>query len=81
MQVVRKKASLPDISMGKSTEPLKTRQYVTAETLTADQSIRNCGDAYHRLVNTYRGDACADRSPLDFGDVGHAEIIRDVNFS
>ena len=43
--------------MGKSTEPLKTRQHVTAETLTAD---------------------C---SPLDFGDVGHAEIIRDVNFS
>ena len=34
MQVVRKKASLPDISMGKSTEPLKKRQYVTAETLT-----------------------------------------------
>ena len=34
MQVVRKKASLPDISMGKSTEPIKTRQYVTAETLT-----------------------------------------------
>lgn len=57
MQVVRKKASLPDISLGKSTEPLKTRQYVTAETLTAD------------------------RSPLDFGDVGHAEIIRDVNFA
>ena len=28
MQVVRKKASLPDISLGKSTEPLKTRQYV-----------------------------------------------------
>ncbi len=69
MQVVRKKASLPDISMGKSTEPLKTRQYVTAETLTTDWSIRNCGDAY------------ADRSPLDFGDVGHAEIVRDVNFS
>ena len=34
MQVVRKKASLPDISMGKSTELLKTRQYATAETLT-----------------------------------------------
>ena len=34
-----KKASLPDISMGKSTEPLKTRQYVTAEMLTADWSI------------------------------------------
>ena len=57
MQVVRKKASLPDISMGKSTEPLKTRQYVTAETLTAD------------------------RSPLDFGDVGHAEIVRNMDFS
>ena len=69
MQVVRKKASLPDISMGKSTEPLKTRQHVTAETLTTDWSIRNRGDAY------------ADRSPLDFGDVGHAEIVRDVNFS
>ena len=40
MQVVRKKASLPDISLGKSMEPLKTRQYVTAETLTADWSIR-----------------------------------------
>ncbi len=39
MQVVRKKASLPDISMGKSTEPLKTRQYVTAEMLTTDWSI------------------------------------------
>jgi len=52
MQVVRKKASLPDISMGKSTEPLKTRQHVTAEMLTADQSIRNLGDAYHRPVNT-----------------------------
>lgn len=69
MQVVRKKASLPDISLGKSTEPLKTRQYVTAETLTTDQSIRNRGDAY------------ADHSPLDFGDVGHAEIVRDVNFT
>ena len=69
MQVVRKKASLPDISLGKSTEPLKTRQYVTAEMLTTDWSI------------PYRGDAYADRSPLDFGDVGHAEIIRDVNFS
>lgn len=44
-------------------------------------SIRNCGNAYRRPVNTYRGDAYADRSPLDFGDVGHAEIIRDVNFS
>ena len=31
---IRVPASLPDISMGKSTEPLKTRQYVTAETLT-----------------------------------------------
>ena len=40
MQVVRKKTSLPDISMGKSTEPLKTRQHVTAETLTTDWSIR-----------------------------------------
>ena len=69
MQVVRKKASLPDISMGKSTEPLKTRQYVTTETLTADQSI------------PYRGDAYADRSPLDFGDVGHAEIVRNMDFS
>ena len=57
MQVVRKKASLPDISMGKSTELLKTRQYVTAEMLTAD------------------------RSPLDFGDVGHAEIVRNMDFS
>ena len=55
--------------MGKSTEPLKTRQHVTAEMLTTDWSIRNRGDAY------------ADRSPLDFGDVGHAEIIRDVDFS
>lgn len=44
-------------------------------------SILNCGDAYHRLVNTYRVNAYADRSPLDFGDVGHAEIIRDVNFT
>ena len=69
MQVVRKKASLPDISMGKSTEPLKTRQYVTAETLTADQSIRTAETL------------TADRSPLDFRDVGHAEIIRDVNFT
>ncbi len=69
MQVVRKKASLPDISMGKSTEPLKTRQHVTAETLTADRSIRNRGDAY------------ADRSPLNFGDVGHAEIVRDMDFT
>ena len=69
MQVVRKKASLPDISLSKSTEPLKTRQYLTAEMLTTDWSIRNRGDAY------------ADRSPLDFGDVGHAEIVRDVNFS
>ena len=43
--------------MGKSTEPLKTRQHVTAETLTAD------------------------RSPLDFGDVGHAEIVRNMDFS
>lgn len=78
---IRVPASLPDISMGKSTELLKTRQHVTAEMLTADQSTRNRGDAYHRLVNKYRGDACADRSPLDFGDVGHAEIIRDVNFT
>ena len=69
MQVVRKKASLPDISMGKSTEPLKTRQYVTAETLTTDWSIRNRGNAY------------ADRSPLDFGDVGHAEIVRNMDLS
>ena len=69
MQVVRKKASLPDISLGKSTEPLKTRQYVTAEMLTAVQSIRNRGDAY------------ADRSPLNFGDVGHAEIVRDMDFT
>ena len=37
--------------------------------LTADRSIRNRGDVY------------ADRSPLDFRDVGHAEIIRDVNFT
>lgn len=44
-------------------------------------SILNCGDAYRRLVNKYCGDAYADRSPLDFGDVGHAEIVRDVNFS
>ena len=36
---IRVPASLPDISMGKSTEPLKTRQYVTAEMLTADWSI------------------------------------------
>ena len=43
--------------MGKTTEPLKTRQYVTTETLTAD------------------------RSPLDFGDVGHAEIVRNMDFS
>ena len=69
MQVVRKKASRPDISLGKSTEPLKTRQYVTAETLTADRSTRNRGDAY------------ADRLPLDFGDVGHAEIVRNMDFS
>ena len=69
MQVVRKKTSLPDISMGKSTEPLKTRQYVTAETLTTDWSIRTAETL------------TADRSPLDFGDVGHAEIIRDVNFT
>ena len=40
MLVVQKKASLPDISLGKSTEPLKTRQYVTAEMLTTDWSIR-----------------------------------------
>ena len=40
MQVVRKKTSRPDISLGKSTEPLKTRQHVTAETLTSDWSIR-----------------------------------------
>ena len=31
---IRVPVSLPDISMGKSTEPLKKRQYVTAETLT-----------------------------------------------
>ena len=68
-RLFEKKASLPDISLGKSTEPLKTRQYVTAETLTTDWSTRNRGDAY------------ADRSPLDFGDVGHAEIVRDMNFS
>ena len=55
--------------MGKSTEPLKTRQHVTAEMLTADQSTRNRGDAY------------ADRSPLDFGDVGHAEIVRNMDFA
>ena len=69
MQVVQKKASLPDIYLGKSTEPLKTRQYLTAEMLTADRSTRNRGDAY------------ADRSPLDFGDVGHAEIVRNMDFS
>ena len=28
-----------------------------------------------------RGDAYADRSPLDFGDVGHAEIVRNMDFS
>ena len=28
-----------------------------------------------------RVNAYADRSPLDFGDVGHAEIIRDMDFS
>ena len=38
-RLFEKKASLPDISMGKSTELLKTRQDVTAETLTADRSI------------------------------------------
>ena len=68
-RLFEKKASLPDISMGKSTEPLKKRQHVSAEMLTTDWSI------------PYRGDAYADRSPLDFGDVGHAEIIRDVNFT
>ena len=69
MQVVRKKASLPDISMGKSTEPLKTHQHVTAEMLTTDWSIRTAETL------------TADRSPLDFRNVGHAEIIRDVNFT
>ena len=69
MQVVRKKASLPDIYMGKSTEPLKTRQHVTTEMLTADWSIRTAETL------------TANRSPLDFGDVGHAEIVRDVNFT
>lgn len=69
MQVVRKKASLPDISMGKSTEPLKTRQYVTAEMLTADWSIRTAETL------------TADLSPLDFGDVGHAEIVRNMDFT
>ena len=69
MQVVRKKASLPDISMGKSTEPPKTRQHVTAEMLTTDWSIRTAETL------------TSDRSPLDFGDVGHAEIVRNVNFS
>ena len=61
MQVVRKKASLPDISMGKSTELLKTRQDVTAETLTADRSICNRGDAYADRSICNRGDAYADR--------------------
>ena len=28
-----------------------------------------------------RGNAYADRSPLDFGDVGHAEIVSDVDFA
>ena len=37
---IRVPVSLPDISMGKSTKPLKTRQYVTAEMLTTDWSIR-----------------------------------------
>ena len=41
--------------MGKSTEPLKTLQYVTAETLTAPH--RNLGDAYKssppKKVNFY----------------------------
>ena len=41
------------------------QKYGTAK----NASIRNRGDAY------------ADRSPLDFGDVGHAEIIRDMDFS
>ena len=68
-RLFEKKASLPDISMGKSTEPLKTRQYVTAEMLTADWSTRTAETL------------TADLSPLDFGDVGHAEIIRDVNFT
>ena len=68
-RLFEKKASLPDISMGKSTEPLKTRQYVTAEMLTTDWSISTAETL------------TADRSPLDFGDVGHAEIVRDVNFS
>ena len=69
MQVVRKKS----ISAGH----FHGQKYGTAK----NSSIRNRGDAYHRLVNTYRGDAYADRSPLDFGDVGHAEIVRDVNFT
>ncbi len=69
MQVVRKKAYLPDISMGKSTEPLKKRQYVTAEMLTTDWSIRTAETL------------TADRSPLDFGDVGHAEIVRNMDFA
>ena len=69
MQVVRKKASLPDISMGKSTEPLKTRKHVTAEMLTTDWSIRTAETL------------TANRSPLDFGDVGHAEIVRNMDFS
>ena len=69
MQVVRKKASLPDISLGKSTEPLKTRQYVTAETLTTYWSIRTAETL------------TADRSPLYFGDVGHAEIVRNMDLS
>ena len=69
MQVVRKKS----ISAGH----FHGQKYGTAK----NSSIRNRGDAYRRLVNTYRVNAYADRSPLDFGDVGHAEIIRDVNFT
>lgn len=68
MQVVRKKHLCRTFPWVK---------YGTAK----NSSTRNRGNAYHRLVNTYRGDAYADRSPLDFGDVGHAEIIRDVNFA
>ena len=51
-RLFEKKHLRPDISLGKSTEPLKTRQHVTAETLTTDQSIHNRGDAYRRPVNT-----------------------------
>ena len=37
--------------------------------LTADRSIRTAETL------------TADRSPLDFGDVGHAEIVRNMDFS